>query len=76
MSDSFLEEQVKRIRELTERMSRVQYQRGRAEAAIAYERQHAGFSPLHDVRDVRIVNTPMSDRAHEIPSRTRRRRRR
>ena len=75
MSDSFLEDQVKRIRELTERMSQVSQQRERLEQAER-DARGSGYGPLHDVRDVRVFNAPASERsvAHERPPRRRRRR--
>jgi hypothetical protein len=76
MADSFLEEQVRRIRALTERMSQVEQQRRCAEEAAAFARQSSGFGPLHDVRDVRVVNSPMSERSSVRPLSHRRRRRR
>jgi len=74
MSDSFLEEQVRRIRQLTERMTQM-IQRREEERASAQER-HA-FGPLHEVRDVRIVNSvPTKDAAPDSAARHPRRRRR
>ena len=74
MSDSFLEEQVRRIRQLTERMAQMTERRD-AERASA-EEQHP-FGPLHDVRDVRIVNSvPTKDAASDSTARHPRRRRR
>ncbi|HZR26374.1 MAG TPA: hypothetical protein VFA59_22450 [Vicinamibacterales bacterium] len=76
MSDSFLENQVRRIRELTERMSQVSEQRERLEQADR-DAKGSGYGPLHDVRDVRVFNAPASERsiAHDTPPRRRRRRR-
>ena len=75
MSDSFLEEQVRRIKQLTDRIARVA---GRAEREeeIARERESMGHGPLQAVRDVRVVNSvPLrgSAAAETAPRRRRRR---
>jgi hypothetical protein len=76
MSDSFLEEQVRRIKQLTERMSQVTDRR-EVENGIARDRQFSS-GPLHDVRDMRIVSSvPQAKReaSDSTPRRSRRRRR-
>lgn len=75
MADSFLEDQMKRIRELTERMSQVSQQRERLEQAER-DAKGSGYDPLHDVRDVRVYNAPASERSIAYDSHVRRRRRR
>jgi hypothetical protein len=70
MSDSFLEEQVRRIKQLTERMSQVTNRR-EVEDGIARDRQ-LSFGPLHDVRDTRIVSSVPPTR-HEASDSTARR---
>lgn len=75
MSDAFLEDQLRRIRQLTERMSRIT-QRNDSEG-ISTER-YAAHGPLHDVRDMRIVNSVPVPKASasDAPLRRPRRRRR
>lgn len=74
MSDSFLEEQVRRIRQLAERMTHL-IERREAERISPHQRHT--FDPLHDVRDVRIVNSvPAKDAAPDSAARHHRRRRR
>ncbi len=74
MSDSFLEEQLRRIRQLGERMSQVTAHRADEEAAR--ERQYS-HGPLREIRDVRIVNSvPDKATASDMRRTSRRRRRR
>ena len=75
MGDSFLEEQVRRIRQLTERMSQV-IRRPELDEEPAFDRGASGYGPLHQVRDVRIINSVPDRRepAHDGPRRRRRRR--
>ncbi len=73
MGDSFLEEQVRRIRQLTERMTQVT-NRSHVEAEIARERESVGHGPLHSVRDMRVVDSvPRRSAAADSPRRRRRR---
>ena len=53
MSEHFLEEQIKRLRDMSERFTRVYGEA--AELARKFERDRAAakVSPLHDVRDLR-----------------------
>jgi hypothetical protein len=71
MADAFLEEQLKRIRHLTERMSRVTT--SELENDIARTRGAVENGPLEAVRDVRVVDVPPWK---ATDSRTRRRGRR
>jgi len=75
MSDWFLEQQVRRIKQLTERMSQVT-SRHEVEDEIARDRQLSA-GPLHDVRDVRVVSSVphRADASDSAPRRPRRRRR-
>lgn len=75
MSDSFLEEQVRRIRQLTERMSQVT-NRTHVEEEIARDRAAFGHGPLHAVRDVRVVDSSGGKATAGESERVRRRRRR
>ena len=75
MSDSFLEEQVRRIRQLTERMTQVT--KNRATVDSDAPGGDSNYGPLHSVRDVRIVNSvPPRERASASDHPRRRRRRR
>jgi len=56
MAESFLEEQLQRIRELTERMSQVQSRSAELSDEIARDRHIAGHNPLNEVRDYRVVS--------------------
>jgi hypothetical protein len=75
MAESFLEEQLERIRQLTEQMSRVARRDDISDEMIR-DREIQGYGPLHEVRDVRILESPMSDRPLARDSSARRRRRR
>jgi len=76
MSDSFLEEQVRRIKQLTERMSQVT-NRSDVHDGTAHDRR-TSTGPLHAVRDVRVVNSVPKRKSDETdtPGRRPRRRRR
>jgi hypothetical protein len=74
MSDSFLEEQVRRIKQLTERMSQAT-KRSDVHDGIAREHQ-TSTGPLHAVRDVRVVNSVPDRKRHAIDAADRRHRRR
>ena len=71
MSDSFLEEQVRRIRQLAEGMEQVDKERHRFDEAR--DRLGSGHRPLDDVR---VFESPKSDRAVARDSSSPRRRRR
>ena len=75
VSDAFLEQQLRRIRQLTERMSQLTERRELADET-ARDRRNT-YGPLLDVRDVRIVNSvpSKSSGADSAPRRGRRRRR-
>ena len=53
MGEAFLKEQLKRIRELTEHMTRVQNQASEVSAEVARERDALRHGPLQEVRDFR-----------------------
>ena len=78
--DAFLEEQLKRIQELTRRMS--SFERRSAELSGELERDRQSFrqSPLHDVRDFRTYSSIQREQpratAEDRPRRTRRARKR
>ena len=76
MGDSFLEEQVRRIKQLTERMSQMTNRSG-VHDGIARDHE-TPTGPLSAVRDVRIVNSVperKSEAADTDDRRPRRRRR-
>jgi hypothetical protein len=60
MSDAFLEGQLRRIRELTERMSQVQSRTAELSVEIARDRMSMRQNPLADVRDLRVIDRPES----------------
>lgn len=53
MAESFLEEQLKRILELSERMSQVKSHAAEMAEAREREREQGSHNPLHAVRDFR-----------------------
>src|SRR5262249_19320869 len=53
MAESFLKEQLERIKKLTERISAVEGQRERLADEIAHDREAMHRTPLHEVRDYR-----------------------
>ena len=75
MSDMFLEEQLKRIREMTEQMARLQtstaelYERFDRELYERFDRDRivAHHNPLYEIRDLRIPSSgaPRRDRADD-----------
>ena len=83
MYGQFLEEQLERIREMTEQMARLRISAAELSEAVERDRAVARYGPLHEIRDFRIATsvpvTPQRDRAddhagsqHSRPSRTRR----
>jgi hypothetical protein len=60
MAEAFLEEQLQRIRKLTERMSQVQSRSAELSDEIARDREIAGHNPLNEVRDYRVVSQGIS----------------
>ena len=77
MSESFLEEQLKRIRELSARMSQVTSRMAETSDIIA-RRETAYYGPLEQVRDLRPHRNqePPSRREDAADSQPRRKRRR
>ena len=53
MAENFLEEQLKRIQEMSEWMSRIQSRAAEISAEVARDRALARRSPLQQVRDFR-----------------------
>jgi len=54
MDESFLEEQLKRVRALAERMSRAQSSLAEVSEQISRERELMRQHPLYEIRDFRI----------------------
>jgi hypothetical protein len=59
MAESFLEEQLKRIRDMTERMSRAADDLAVINSELARTREASRLGPLDDVRDFRIYSPMM-----------------
>ena len=57
MADDFLEEQLKRIRQLTEQMSHVRSRAAELSEEVNRDREMARRSPLHEVRDFRSLSS-------------------
>lgn len=76
MAEAFLEEQLKRIREMTEQMSKVRRQTDETSAEILRELDLHRSNPLQQVRDFRTYSSseePRHERADDHASRGRRR---
>ena len=65
MVESFLEEQLKRIREMTERMARVGDDAAELKHELARSRESSPQDPLHNVKDLRKYSDP--DRETDRP---------
>jgi len=53
MAENFLEEQLKRIREMSERMTRIRDRAAEVSAEVTRDRESMKGSPLHQVKDFR-----------------------
>ena len=58
MAESFLEEQLKRMKEMSEEMSRVSNEAAELSNEMARERELQRQDPLHEVRDLRTYLSP------------------
>ena len=58
MAESFLREQLERIKRLTERISAVEGQSERLADEMAHDREAMHHGPLQDVRDYRTYSRP------------------
>jgi hypothetical protein len=67
MAESFLKEQLERIKRMTERMSAVEGQSERLANEMAHDREAMHHSPLHDVRDYRTYS-PSPAESEPVPS--------
>jgi hypothetical protein len=70
MTESFLEEQLKRIREMSERMSRATSRAAELNDELVRNRAANQQGPLHEVRDLRTYNSIRSDWATESKERS------
>ena len=61
MSERFLEEQLERIRKLTERMTAVQNNAAELSNAMAHDREALHQGPLQSVRDYRPYSSHLTD---------------
>jgi len=80
MSEHFLEEQLKRIREMTEQMTRLRKSAAELSETFDRERVSGYHNPLHEVRDFRTLSSELPERdtadAHATPQRQHRHTRR
>lgn len=68
MAESFLEEQLKRIRQMTEQVSRVRCQAHEMAIEVARNRELLRYGPLQEVRDFRTyssINEQSRERADD-----------
>lgn len=61
--DRFLEEQLKRIQELTRRMTGLEHRAAELSEELKHDRDAMHWGPLHEVRDLRTISKsqPPSD---------------
>lgn len=62
--ESFLKEQLKRIRELTEKVASWEQRAAEINREIDREREHSNRGPLQEVRDLRPYRADHSGRSH------------
>ena len=74
MAESFLKEQLKRIREMTEQMTRAEDKAAELTDQFARSRESVRQDPLHDVKDLRKYSypDPETDRREEHAGKSRR----
>jgi hypothetical protein len=67
MAESFLEDQLKRIREMTEQMSRATNRAAELNDELMRNREAGRHGPLDDVRDFRTYSSTLESRpvAHQ-----------
>lgn len=63
MAENFLEEQLKRIREMSEQMSRVRNYTAELSEELRRDRERLRWNPLHEVRDFRWYSSTDQPRA-------------
>jgi len=64
MSEHFLEDQLRRIREMSERMTRLQARAAELSAEFERDRASARQGPLQEVRDLRTYSSIRSTADH------------
>lgn len=73
MSEHFLEEQLKRIRDMTEQLTRLRDSAAELPGAFDRERISGYHNPLHEVRDFRTLSSELPERdtadEHATPQR-------
>jgi hypothetical protein len=74
--DSFLKEQIRRIQDLTARMSALDQRAAELTAEIDRTRRAMRGQPFIDIRDVRVVDEPVTAHSDATVRRRRRRSRR
>jgi len=62
MAESFLAETVRRLREMSQRMSKIRRRTAELPRKIAHDRKRMHFGPLQDVRDFRLISEPATPR--------------
>jgi hypothetical protein len=62
MAESFLAETVRRLREMSERMSKARRRTAELRDEIARDRKAMHLGPLQAVRDFRLINAPATPR--------------
>jgi hypothetical protein len=62
MAESFLAETVRRLREMSERMSKARKRAVDLRTEIARDRAGMRYGPLQDVRDFRLITQPATPR--------------
>jgi len=62
MAESFLAETVRRLREMSERMSKARRRTAELRDEIARDRKAMHLGPLQAVRDFRLINEPVTPR--------------
>ena len=62
MAESFLEETVRRLRQMSERMSKARRRAAELRDEIARGREQMHLGPLQTVRDFRLITEPPAPR--------------
>jgi len=62
MAESFLAETVRRLREMSERMSRARKRTAELSDQIARDREEMHLGPLDEIRDFRPISHPATPR--------------
>lgn len=62
MAESFLAETVRRLRAMSERMSKIRKRTAELQGEIARDREEMRLGPLQAVRDFRVITEPATPR--------------